>query len=70
MTTSSPTMIARQTPSWPHRGILTGAEVLVSLSAMAGSVYVFADGAPLRSELPLGLPSPLVPGLWLLSWSP
>jgi hypothetical protein len=65
MTTSSPTVVDQRAASWPHRRIFTCAEALIALSALAGTAQLFAAGAPLKSELPLGLPAPLVPGLWL-----
>lgn len=51
--------------SWPHRRILMIGEGLISLAAAAGTWQLLAAGAPLRTDLPMGLSDAWVPGLWL-----
>jgi hypothetical protein len=66
VTTERSIPIARQETSWPHRRVLTIGAALISFAGLAGTGQLFvAGGAPLKTELPLGLPNWLVSGLWL-----
>src|SRR5918995_6469164 len=50
----------------PHRGTFIIVESLVALSGLAGAVQLMAGVAtPPNSDLPLGVSSWVLPGLWL-----
>ena len=67
MTTQRSIPIAqRETSSWPHRRVMTIGAALIAISGLAGTWQLLAaGGAPLKTELPLGLPNWLVSALWL-----
>ncbi len=65
-TQSSTPAVVQQSTTWAYRRELMIAEALIALSALAGSVQLLSSGgAPLKTELPAGLPNGLVSPMWL-----
>src|SRR4249919_622362 len=54
--------------AWPHRRVLAIVAALTSLAGIAGAIQLLAGVAtPPDGDLPLGLSTWVLPGLWLLA---